>query len=330
MAEAWQVTEFGDPEEVLELVDVPPQPLGAREIRVAAHASGLNALDIGMCLGTHPLRPEPPFVLGGEVAGTVTEIGDEVDHLAAGDRVVALSPLAYGAFRRDVVVPAAAAHRVPPEVPDAEAAALLVDYHAAHVALVRRARVRPDEWVLVTAAAGALGSALVQVARACGARVVAAAGSDEKRRVCLELGAELALDSRDPGLAERVREATGGRGVDVACDLVGGDGFAAAVDAAALEGRVLSMGWVSGAMPRIEWLPVIMRNLSILGVSWGAAYPVELPAVVRETHAEILRLYTAGAIRPLLGQVRPHTELPQALVAMRAGATVGKSVLSWS
>ena len=330
MTDGWRVTRFGDPEDVLELVDLPVQPLGAHEVRIATRASGLNALDIGMCVGTHPLRPEPPFVLGAELAGAVTEIGDDVERLRPGDRVVAMNPVAYGAFRREVVVPETTAHLVPAEIPDTDAAALLVVYQAAHVALVRRARVRPGEWVLVTGAAGALGSALVQLACAFGGRVIAAAGTEEKRRLGLELGAEVALDSHDPGFPSHVLEATGGRGVDVACDVVGGDSFGAAVAAAAFEGRVLTMGWASGRMPALDWLPVIMRNLSVLGVSWGSGYPAEAPDVVADAHTEILRLYGQGAIRPLLGHVGEHTELPQALSAIRAGATVGKSVLRWS
>lgn len=330
MPEGWRVRAFGEPDDVLELVELPPEPLGEDEVRIETAAAGVNALDVGMCLGTHPLRPEPPFVLGAEVVGVVTETGAAVRRFRPGERVVAMSPRAHGGFRRDAVVPAAAAQPVPAGVPDEDAAALLVTYQTAHIALVRRARVEPGEWLLVTAAAGALGSALVQVARACGARVIAAAGSDEKRKVCLELGAEAALDSRAPDLAAQARELTGGRGVAVACDLVGGDGFTACVEAAALEGRVLTMGWAGGSMPALEPMPLIMRNLAVLGVSWGAAYPREAPDVVAATHDDVLRLYAAGEIRPLLGPVLPHTALPRALDAIRAGATTGKSVLTWS
>lgn len=329
MGEAWHVTRFGDPAEALELVELPPEPLGAADVRIATAANGLNALDVGMCRGTHPLRPAPPFVLGAEVVGEVTETGAAVTRFAPGDRVVAMSPLAYGNFRRDVVVPEVAAHAVPERILDPEAAALLVDYQAAYIALVRRARVEPGEWVLVNAAAGALGSAVVQIARAHGGRVVAAAGSEQKRRACTKLGAEVVVDSRDGALASHVREATGGHGADVACDLVGGDAFTAALEAAAFEGRVLTMGWAGGTMPELDPLTLVMRNLAVFGVSWGSSYPREAPDVVRGVHARILALVAAGEVRPLVGSVLPHAELPQALEAIRAGTTLGKSVVTW-
>jgi NADPH:quinone reductase len=329
MGEAWHVTRFGDPAEALELVELAPEALGAADVRIATAANGLNALDVGMCRGTHPLRPTPPFVLGAEVVGKVTETGAAVTRFARGDRVVAMSPLAYGNFRRDVVVPEVAAHAVPEGIPDPEAAALLVDYQAAYIALLRRARLEPGEWVLVNAAAGALGSAVVQIARAHGGRVVAAAGSEQKRRACTTLGAEAVVDSRDGALAAHVREATGGHGADVVCDLVGGDAFARALEAAAFEARVLTMGWAGGTMPELDPLTLVVRNLAVFGVSWGSSYPREAPDVVRDVHARILELVAAGEVRPLVGGVLPHVELPQALEAIRAGATLGKSVVTW-
>ena len=330
MSEAWHVTSFGDPLEALELVELPPEPLGAADVRIATAANGLNALDVGMCRGTHPLRPAPPFVLGAEAVGEVTETGAAVTRFAPGDRVVAMNPLAYGNFRRDVVVPEAAAQTVPDGISDPEAAALLVDYQAAYTALVRRARVQPGEWILVTAAAGALGSAVVQIARAHGGRVIAAAGSGEKRRACTMLGAEAVVDSRDDELAAHVREVTGGRGADVVCDLIGGDAFAAALEAAAFEARVVTMGWASGRMPELDAPTLIVRNLGVFGVSWGSSYPQEVPDVVRGVHARILSLVSAGEVRPLVGRVLPHVELPHALEEIRAGATLGKSVMTWA
>jgi NADPH:quinone reductase len=329
MGEAWQVTTFGDPTDALELVELPPAPLGAQDVRIATAANGLNALDVGMCRGTHPLRPSLPFVLGAEVVGEVTETGAAVTRFAPGDRVVAMNPLAYGNFRRDVVVPEVAAHAVPDGIADAEAAALLVDYQAATIALVRRARVQPGEWVLVTGAAGALGSAVVQIARADGARVVAAAGNEQKRRACTELGAEVVVDSRDGSLAADVRAATGGHGADVVCDVVGGETFARALEAAAFEARVVTMGWASGTMPALDAPTLVMRNLGVIGMSWGSSYPHEAPDVVRDVHARIVELVEAGEVRPLVGSVHTHVELPSALEQIRAGATIGKSVATW-
>jgi NADPH2:quinone reductase len=328
-ADAWRVTAFGAPKEALELVAAPPAALGDDEVRVAVRANGLNQLDVGMCLGTHPLRPEPPFVLGAELVGVVTEVGARVERLRHGERVVAMSPLAHGAFRRDAVVPEYAAHPISDRVHDADASALLVTYQAAYVALKRRARLTPGEWVLVTGAAGALGTALIQVARALGGRVVAAASSEDKRRVCLELGAEAVVDGGHGQLARLVRDATGGHGVDVACDLIGGERFDAVLDAAAIEARVVTMGWVGGSLPRLDPMRLIVDNLTVLGLSWGTTYPRQAPDVVRETHTQIMTLYDEGKIKPLVGAVVPHSALPQALDAIRDRAVNGKSVLIW-
>jgi NADPH2:quinone reductase len=330
MSDAWQVTAFGEPADALELVDLPSGVLGAAELRLATTANGLNALDVGMCRGTHPLRPSPPFVLGAEVVGEVVETGASVTRFAPGDRVVAMSPLAYGNFRRDAVVSEGAAHPVPAGISDHEAAALLVNYQAAYIALVRRVRLQPGEWVLVTGAAGALGSAVVQVARALGGRVVAAARGEEKRRACTTLGAEVVVDGRDGAFAATVREATGGHGIDVVCDLVGGELFPAAIEAAAFEARVLTMGWASGTMPTIEARRLVMRNLSVFGMSWGSSYPNEAPDVVRDAHAQIMALVERGEVRPFIGNVVSHVELPHALERIAAGATLGKSVATWA
>jgi NADPH2:quinone reductase len=138
------------------------------------------------------------------------------------------------------------------------------------------------------------------------------------------------VDRHDPELAARVREVTGGRGVDVVCDLVGGDTFAAALEAAALEARVLTMGWASGKMPALDVVTLITRNLAVFGVSWGSSYPQAAPGVVRDVHARIVSLVEAGEVSPLVGSVRPHVELPHALEQIAAGATLGKSVVTWA
>jgi NADPH2:quinone reductase len=326
---AWSVSRFASPREALVFGDVPAQRLGAEDIRVRAEASGLNAFDVGMCHGTHPLRGEPPFVLGAETAGEVIELGASVTRFAVGDQVVAMNPAAYGVFAEEVVVPEFAAHAIPHGVPLTDAAALLVNYQAAYTALVRRAHLREGEWVFVNAAAGALGSAVVQIARALGGRVVAAAGSEEKRRACTQLGAEVVLDSRDASLSEAIRAATEGHGADVACDLVGGAGFAAVLGAAAFEGRALTMGWISGAPPEFDPTSLITGNTAVFGVGWGMSYPFEAPDVVREVHSEIMSLYEQGELKPLIGQTVPVASVPSALEAIRDGATLGKSVATW-
>ena len=328
-AHAWQLERFGEPLDVLQFVERARQPLGSGELRIEVAANGLNFLDTSICRGTHPLRPPLPFVPGAEVVGVVTEAGAGAERIRPGSRVVAINPRAYGCFGAEAVVPEDAAHLVPAELPDPEAASLLVTYQTAYFSLVRRAQVQAGEWVLVHAAAGALGSALVQIALAGGARVIATAGTEEKREACMHLGAAVALDHRDPGLAAAIREATGGHGVDVACDSIGGEAFGAAVEAAAFEARILPLGWSGGTPPALDASVFVARNLTLVGVSWGGGYPTARPALVRDAHARILGLIESGQVRPLIGLVKPAAELPQALQLLADGRTTGKTVVTW-
>ncbi|MBM3678476.1 MAG: NADPH:quinone oxidoreductase family protein, partial [Actinobacteria bacterium] len=264
IVEAWMVVEHGEPVEVLSRAEVDMPSPGEGEARVEVAANGLNFLDAAICRGAHPVKPELPFVLGAELVGTVVEIGRGVAETALGRRVVAINPKAHGCFAEQVIVPGSAILPVPSSISDEVAASLLVTYQTAHLALHRRARVRPGEWVLVTAAAGGLGTALVQLARAAGARVIACAGSPEKVEVCRAQGAEVAIDYQEEPLQLRVMEATGGAGVDVVCDAVGGEVFDVLLECLAFEGRILPIGWSSGEMPLLEAGPLVARNADLI------------------------------------------------------------------
>lgn len=324
----WVAEAFGEPSMVLERHELESEPLGVGAVRVAVTANGLNFRDVSILRGTHFLRPEVPFVPGVELVGIVTEIGSAVSRVQVGDRVAGISPAGYGCFRRDAIVPAYAALPVPVEIPDGDAASLLVTYQTAWVSLVRRARVAAGEWVLVHAAAGALGTALVQVARAYGARVVATASTAEKRAFCLAQGAEAAIDHSSPSLSEAVLEVTEGHGIDVVCDSIGGAVFTNTLGATAFEGRVLPLGWTTGIEPEVDPMTFVARNLSLVGVSWGAGYPREAPMVVSEAHDEILRMYGQGDIVPVVS-IRRADDLASALQDIADGRTTGKTVITW-
>jgi NADPH:quinone reductase len=325
----WRVTAFGEPRDALafERGEV-PEP-GPGEVRVTVAANSLNFLDASMCRGEYPVRPDLPFVAGAELVGVVSAVGAGVTAPVFGDRVVAMSPLARGCFCEEAIVAAHTSFGVPPAIPDEHAAALLVTYQTAYVALHRRARLREGEVVLVHAGAGGLGSALIQLARAHGATVLATAGSEEKVRICLEQGATAAVDYRNASFREMVDDATDGRGADVVCDQVGGDVFVRSLECVAFEGRVLPLGWAGGTMPAFEAGDVVARNLDVLGVSWGSTYPHVAGEVVRDVHAELLRLYEQGHIRPLIGELCEATQLPAALQRLANGELVGKAIVRW-
>jgi NADPH2:quinone reductase len=329
MSRAWWVTGVGEPRDVLELgaAGVPPPADGEVSVRVAAN--GLNFLDAAVCRGQYPARPELPYVAGAELVGTVTAVGGGVSVLRPGERVVALDPAAHGCFREEAVVPAYAAYPVPESVPDEHAVALLVTYQTAYVALYRRAALQERETVLVHAGAGGLGTALIQLARARGARVVATAGSAAKLTVCREQGAEAAVDYRADDFAAVVLELTDGRGADVVCDAVGGETFARSLECVAFEGRVLPLGFAGGTIPTLDAGRVVAGNYSVVGVSWGSAYPRDAEAGVRAVHEDLLRLYSAGSIRPYVPRVWRVDELAEALQQLADGASVGKSVVVW-
>ena len=327
MTREWQVTAFGEPRDVLTLADgAAPEPAPG-EVRVTVAANSLNFLDVSICRGDYPVRPELPFVPGAELVGTVSAVGQGVESPSVGDRVVGMNPLAHGGFREEAIVAARTAYPVPAGIPDEHAAALLVTYQTAYVALHRRARLREGEVVLVHAGAGGVGTALIQVARAVGATVLATAGSDEKVAVCREQGAAAATTY--DGFEAMVAESTGGRGVDVVCDQVGGDLLARSLACTAFEGRLLPLGWAGGAMPSFDAGSIVGRNLDVLGVSWGSAYPHVAEPVVREAHDELLRLYAAGAVRPVIGELRDATELPAALQRLADGEVIGKAIVRW-
>lgn len=328
MSVEWRAHAFGEPRDVLALEPLTPREPGPGEVLVRVAAGGLNFLDVAICRAQHPVRPELPYVPGAEVAGTVVAAGEGAPEPAVGTRVAAMSPTAYGCFAAEIVLPAVSCYPVPDDVPDEHAASLLVTYQTAYTALRRRAELAAGEWLLVHAGAGALGTALIQVGRALGARVLATAGTDEKLEVCRAQGAEAAVRYRDDFPAA-VRDATDGRGADVVCDQIGGDVFERSLDCTALEGRLVPLGWTGGREPTVAAGSLVARNLTLVGVSWGSAYPQRLPEVARETHRELLELYRRGAIAPHVGELWPHDRLPEALQRIADGATSGKQIIRW-
>lgn len=325
--EAWHVRRFGEPIEVLEREALAIDELAPDAVLVSVEAIGLNFLDVSVCRGEYSSDPAPPVVPGAEVAGRVLSIGEAVTGVAPDDRICGLSPSALGGFAAATVLPESAVFRIPDELPVEDAAGLVVTYHTAYVSLIRRAGLKAGEWVLVHAGAGGTGSAAIQIAVARGARVIATSRSDEKADVCRELGAEVAVNSTRESFVDAVLQATSGRGADVVLDPVGGEAFRGSLECIAFEGRLLPVGWASGVPPRLELVDVLRRNITLIGVAWGMAYPSLAPAVVQETHERILDGYRAGTLRPLIRKTWGFAEIPEAVQALADGDVVGKGVI---
>lgn len=313
---AWRLHELGEPEDVLKLEDLPDPEPGPGEVVIDVAACALNFPDILLCRGQYQEKPALPFTPGVEVAGTIA---------GTTQRVIALPSSGGLAERttanRHVVYP------VPDTMPMTTAAALCVTYQTGYLALHRRANLQPGETLLVHAGAGGVGSAAIQLGLAAGARVIATAGGPDKVAVCRKLGAEIAIDYTAEDFVEIVKQATDGRGADVIYDPVGGDTFDRSRKCIAFEGRILVIGFTSGRFPEAPANHILIKNYSVVGVHWGL-YNRLKPEVAPQIHQELVRLYEEGRIDPLISQVLPMEQAPQALTALGSRGTTGKIVVT--
>jgi NADPH2:quinone reductase len=322
---AWQVQRLGDPEQALQLAEVDEPRPEPGEIVIEVRAAALNFFDILLCRGEYQEKPELPFTPGGEISGTVLETG-EGTNLQIGRRVIATPPLPRGGYTDRVAVPETSVFNIPESMPFEKAAALPITYQTAHVALRHRAQLGSGETVLVHAGAGGVGSAAIQIANAAGARVIATAGGPEKVGVCKQLGAEIAVDYREENFVEVVKEATDGRGADVVFDPVGGDVFDGSRRCVAFEGRILIIGFAGGRIAEAPTNHVLVKNYSVVGMHWGL-YTRVTPDLIRSTHENLVSLYGAGEIAPLISETVSFERLPQALKRLGGRGTYGKIVV---
>ncbi len=317
---AWQVHELGEPQDVLRLEDVPEPEAGPGMLRLKVDAVALNFPDLLLCRGTYQEKPELPFTPGLEVCGTV------LDGPRAGERVLAGTALPRGGMADQVVVPEAAAHVVPDDMPAAKVASLFITYQTGYVGLHRRAQLQEGETLLVHAGAGGVGSAAIQLGKAAGARVIATAGGPEKVQVCKDLGADVAIDYSSEDFVAIVKDVTAGRGADVIYDSVGGDTFDKSRKCIAFEGRIVVVGFAGGRIADAPTNHALVKNYSVVGLHWGLYRKFE-PQIFVDTHAALIELWGRRAIDPLVGAELPLTEAPAALARLGDRGTIGKVVL---
>ena len=315
----------GEPADVMRLVDGPDDPLGDHDVRLEVAAVGLNYLDLMRCRGTYPLPPAFPITFGVEVAGRVIAAGALAGGLVGAD-VLACPTLPRGALAERVVVDARLVVPRPPDVDSLVAAALPVNYQTAWFGL-ERGRVGPRSTVLVTAGAGGVGIAAIQLAVARGARVIAAAGGSQKTAVCLEHGAAVAVDYVRDDLPAAVLDATDGAGVDVVLDQVGGDGFAGLLDVVGFEGVVVAIGTAGGPIAPLDPMALAARNVGVIGLSWGSMYPTRRSDAVAACYERLFDLHRTGRVQPVLAAVIALDEVPSALGALGDRRTIGKVVV---
>lgn len=316
-------TQWGPPED-LELVEGDSPPLGPRQVRVAVTAAGVNFVDALFVAGTYQIKVPPPFTPGSELVGTVTEVGPDVGADAlVGD--VVLSSLGLGAWASEVVVDVGALTKVPSGIEPTVAAALAQSYCTAWFTMTRRLSVAPGETVLVLGAAGGVGLAAIDVARAHGATVIAAASTPEKLAAAADAGASAGIDYEHEDLKARARELSGG-GIDVVIDPVGGPHTEPALRALGPGGRLAVIGFAAGDIPRLPVNQVLLNNRSVVGVDWGA-WAMKNPAEQRVLLAEVLAAVVDGRLHPPAPTVRPLAEAGAVLRDLLDRQLQGKAVL---
>jgi NADPH:quinone reductase len=336
----WRVHRYGPPTEALVLDDRPELEPGPGQIRIAVGAAALNLNDTDMCRGIYPtINPPLPFALGMEVMGRVDRTAPGLEKWL--DRRIVAVPLGgHGGYAEQAVATEDMIFDAPGQLDDIGAAAFLIAFQTAHLLLHRRGRLQAGETVLIHSGAGGVGSAAIQLAAAAGARVIATAGGPEKVRLCRELGAAMAIDYRAGNFVEPVLEATGGRGAEVICDLVGGDVALGSFNCIAREGRYLVAGFSGGQVHGEAGLPpraIAKGNFAVIGGMMGwrdvndprarrAGFNPFPKAVGQEIHDDLLNLLQRGKIRPVVGKVVSFTEIPAALEDLEARRTVGKTV----
>ncbi len=315
--------EFGLPD-TLVVEDVPDPAPGSGQVVVDVEGCGVNFPDWLIIQDQYQFKPPLPFSPGGEIAGVVSAVGDGVEGLSVGDRVFAST--GFGGMAEKVAVAAAAAIPVPDGVPLVEASALLFAHGTSHYALKDRAQLQSGETLLVLGAAGGVGLAAVELGAAMGARVIAAASSDDKLALCRDRGASETINYADDDLRARLKEVAP-QGVDVCYDPVGGSYSEPALRSMAWNGRFLVIGFAAGDIPRIPLNLVLLKSCQVVGVFWGA-FSMRDPEANKANIAELVEMWAAGTIRPHVSATYPLERAGEAIAELGERRAKGKVVVT--
>ncbi len=300
-----------------------PQPQ-AGEVLLEIKAASLNFPDILIVQNKYQMKPALPFVPGSEYAGIVQAVGEGVTHLKVGQAVACLS--GTGGFGTHTLAPAALCMPLPAGFPFVDAAAFIMIYATSYHALVDRAQLKAGETVLVLGAAGGVGTSAIQIAKAMGAKVIAAASTQEKCALCMSIGADATINYSTENLREAVKALTGGKGPDVIYDPVGGDFAEPAFRSIAWRGRYLVVGFASGPIPALPFNLALLKGASIVGVFWGDFAKRE-PKANGAMMAELAQWYGQGKIKPVIDSTMPMAELKSAYAHMGSRGVKGKLVM---
>lgn len=310
-----------DGPEAVRIQEIPEPVAGEGEVLVEVRAVGLSFPDLLLSRGEYQVRPETPFTLGVDLSGVVRSAPDG-SGLAAGDRVAAVLP--YGGAAEVVAVGTDAVFPLPEALSFEQGAAVPMNYLTAHFALADRGGVGEGDTVLVTGAAGGVGTATIQVAKGLGARSIALVSTEAKAEVAREAGADEVVVGE--GFRDRVKELTDGRGVDAVLDVVGGEITTDLLRSLAPLGRLLVVGFAAGSIPQVRVNRLLLNNVDVRGVGWGA-YAMVRPGFMRRQWEALVPMIEAGMVAPPIGATYPLEQVGQALQEMQDRATLGKSVI---
>ena len=304
--------------------ELPTPTPSANEVLIEIHAASLNFPDLLIVQNKYQMKPALPFVPGSEYAGVVRAIGADVTHLKVGQPVACLS--GTGGFATHTLAPAALCMPLPAGFPMVDAAAFIMIYATSHHALVDRAQLKAGETVLVLGAAGGVGTSAIQIAKACGARVIAAASTDEKCALCTSIGADATINYSTGNLRDAVKTLTAGKGPDVIYDPVGGDYSEQAFRSIGWRGRYLVVGFAAGPIPLLPLNLALLKGASIVGVFWGDFSKRE-PKANAAMMVELAQWYGQGKIKPVIDSTMPMGELKAAFAHMGSRGVKGKLVM---
>ncbi len=310
--------------ETLVVEELPDRKAGPGEVMIDVMAAGVNFPDVLVIQNKYQFKPELPFTPGNELAGVIRAVGEGVDHFKAGDRVFAFVP--QGAFAQQAAVPVNSVLKMSDDMDFDTAAALTLTYGTSHHAVVDRAQLKAGETMLVLGAAGGVGLAAIEIGKAIGAKVIAAASTPEKLAICKQHGADELINYSTEDLREAIKRTTGGKGPDVIYDPVGGGYTEPAFRSIAWRGRYLVIGFANGEIPKLPLNLPLLKGASVVGVFWGDFARRE-PAHHEAAMNELMLWHREGKIRPHISATYSLADTPQALNDMASRKVTGKIVI---
>lgn len=316
--------ELGPPESLV-VEEIPTPEVKPGQVLVQVGACGVNFPDTLIIQGKYQHKPDLPFSPGGEIAGEVIDLADDVTSVKKGDRVIALC--GHGGFAEQIAIDASRLVPIPAEMDYVTASAFLLTYGTSYHALKQRANIQPGETLLVLGAAGGVGLAAVQLGKAMGAKVIAAASTSEKLELARSNGADELVNYAEEDFRERLKEITGGKGVDVVYDPVGGDLFEPAVRSTGWNGRILVVGFAGGYIPKLPVNLTLLKGSSVVGVFWGE-FTRRQPADSAQNNKELMEMFLQGKVKPHVSQTFPLERAAEALNVLQNRQAKGKLVIT--